>query len=160
MQIAIDRMPTIVNTMPLVFLLKKKPKPFNLYFHIVLKTEHGIVEKEKQMRLRKYIAGYVKAAGGGAPIVALAQHRLDILVGLQQSQSLADFVNALKLVSKIFARRKLEANDFVWGEEYEAFTVSHSQVDCVKKDIRRQTRLEKQASYTSSAAKHSGGKII
>ena len=39
MQIASDRIATIVNTMPLIFLKEKKLKLINLYFHIILQTE-------------------------------------------------------------------------------------------------------------------------
>jgi hypothetical protein len=145
MQIAIDRMTTIVNKMPLISLKENKLKLINLYFHIILQTEAELPDEEQQARFKKYLMGYIRAIGGVTPVIALAQNKVHILVGLEQTKGLAGFINELKLVSRIFARRRLKAQDFNWINHDEAFTVSLSQVDWVKRNIQRQTQLEKNA---------------
>ena len=150
MRVSTDQMTTIVNTTPQKYLQEKKPQKSQLYFHIILKMNGENIKNRVRALLKKYVTGYVKATGGDVMEINAAHDRLHILVGLEQTCALADFISELKLVSKTFARRRLSAKDFVWCEEYEAFTISLSQVDRVKSYIRRQSRFEIQESYASS----------
>lgn len=150
MQISIDQLTTIKSTLPLNFFSEISVRKINLYFHIVLKmNDKNIVEFFKPV-FKKYIAGFVKATGGSLEAITIVEDRLHILVGLQETESLAAFIGKLKIVSKTFARRRMKAENFSWLNEYEAFTVGRSQIDSVKSYIRRQNKVEKQESYNSS----------
>ncbi len=161
MQISIDQMTTIVSTAPLKFLLEKQRQKSDLYFHIVLQMSGEKISGEKRARFKKYIAGFMRATGGTLLAIAAANNRLYILVGLQQTRAPANFVSELKLVSKTFLRRRLGVKNFVWREEYEAFTVSLSQIEHIKSYIRRQTRLEKREDNFSHSWQSIGsGKVF
>lgn len=150
MQISIDQLTTIRSTMPPQFFSEISARKINLYFHIVLKLNDENISEFFKPVLKKYVAGFVKATGGSFEAIEIAENRMHILVGLSETQSLASFAGTLKIASKTFARRRLKAKNFVWLDEYEAFTVSLSQIEGVKSYIRRQSRIEKQESYRSS----------
>ena len=122
----------------------------NLYFHLVLKIDGTNLSDEQELSLKKYIAGFVRKTGGRLNAVSFVQDRVHLLVGLSQFCALGTFIRELKLVSATFAARKLGAENFVWQEKYEAFTVSLSQIERVRAYIRRQTLLDEQESYASS----------
>jgi putative transposase len=147
---SIEHLTTVVSTAPLSFFGKDESSALNLYFHLVLKIDGAILSDEHESDLKKYIAGFVRATNANIKAVGFAQDRVHLLVGLSQFCALGTFVRELKLVSATFARRKLELENFVWQERYEAFTVSLSQIDRVRGYIRRQKSLDEQESYASS----------
>lgn len=158
MQSSIDQFTTVFCPMPMSFIRKKIIKSpvknnqnsSDLYFHIVLKTDCKNISDLEREKIHKYIIGYIRATAAKVKIIGSVRERIHLLVGLPQSRALADFVRELKLVSKTFARRKLNAADFLWREEYDAFTVSSSQIKRVHGFIRRQVQLGKQEKYASS----------
>ena len=122
----------------------------NLYFHLVLRTDGAGFDFPRRKRLEKYIACFVRATGGEIVEMSFAPDRFHLLVGLSAFRALGSFVRELKLLSKTFARQKLETRDFAWREQHEAFTVGLTQIERVRSYIRRQTSLEMQESYAAS----------
>ncbi len=145
---SIDQLTTVISGAPIPFWEKTESAP--LYFHLVLRVDSEIFDDEREIQLKKYIAGFVRKTGGCVKTVSFAQNRVHLLVGLSQFCALGTFVRELKLVSATFAMRKLGAEDFEWREKYEAFTVSLSQIERVRSYISRQKWLDEQESYASS----------
>jgi REP element-mobilizing transposase RayT len=108
------------------------------------------LDDERSRLFKQYIASYVRTTGGSLKAAGCGQNKIYLLVGLNHTRSLADFVRDLKLVSRTYARRKLNAPGFFWQDEYEAFSVSLSQLERVRGYIGRQLKLESQESYASS----------
>ena len=147
---SIDQLTTVVSGAPMPFLRKFEPLSSSLYFHLVLRMDGADLSDEQELNLEKYVACFVRKAGGRISVVNFAQNRVHILVGLSQFCALGTFVRELKLISATFAKRRLGAENFVWREKYDAFTVSLSQIERVCSYIRRQQSLDKQESYASS----------
>jgi hypothetical protein len=147
---SIDQLTTVVSGAPMPFLQKIEPVSSSLYFHLVLPMAGGGLSDEQELNLKKYITCFVRRAGGSVTAVGFARNRVYILVGLSQFCALGTFVRELKLFSATFAQRRLGAENFAWGEKYDAFTVSLSQIERVSSYIRRQKQLDRQESYASS----------
>lgn len=147
---AIDQLTTVISGAPVLFVPKIEPVDSNLYFHMVLRMDGGGLSEEQQLSLKKYIACFVRRAGGNLRTVSFARNRVHLLVGLSQFCALGTFVRELKLVSATYAKRKLGAETFCWREKYDALTVSWSQIERVRAYIRRQELLDVQESYAAS----------
>ena len=145
-----DQLTTVVSGAPMPFLQKFEPVSSSLYFHFVLRTDGAVLSDEQASGLKKYITGFARRAGSRISTVSVAQNRVHILVGLSQFCALGTFVRELKLFSATFAKRKLDAENFVWREKYDAFTVSLSQIERVCSYIHRQKLLDRQESYAAS----------
>jgi len=156
---SIDHLTTVVSDAPAPFWQNAEPPSPNLYFHLVLRVEGGILTDEQETGLRKYIARFLHRTGGSLQIAGAAQDRLHLLVGLSQFCALGTFVRELKLVSAAFARRRLGAADFGWQEKYDALTVSLSQIERVASYIRRQKRLDTPESYAASWNRLASGEL-
>lgn len=158
MQVSMDQQSTIMFTMPLHFQSKNTGKlparkiktTLNLYFHIVLKFEDEIFPEVQDEKLEKYIVGYARAKGADVEAVGIVGNRLHLVIALPQTFALADFVREIKLVSSIFAKRRLGFGNFLWRTDYDAFTVSLSQIERICRYVRRQVNFQKQESYASS----------
>lgn len=159
MNSSINQLTTIIANMPLSYLKEIEPASSNLYFYLVLKFEDEIFDDRQELRLRNYLIGFVRAAGGSVKAVNFSQNRVHLLVGLSQFHALGTFVRELKLITKTFARRQLGAENFDWQAEYEAFTVSFSQIERVRSYVRRQNWLETEESYASSWQRVSPSKL-
>ena len=61
--------------------------------------------------------------------------KMFLLAGLNSTEAPADFVRRVKLVSQSWIRRETPNKDFSWQAECEAFTVSLSQCENVRRDI-------------------------
>lgn len=167
MQPYMNELTTVVSTMPFAFWQKravisnkKAALRSDLCFHIVLKFENAMFSELERSRFERYIVGFIGAAGATKETVGLSGGRVHLLIGLPQTYAPADFVRQFKLLSRTFARRKLNAENFVWQEEYDAFTVSSSEIEPVKSYIRRHIRLEKQETYASSWIRISKDKLF
>ena len=148
---------TVASTLPFVFWQKcaanlnnKAASRSDLCFHLVLRFENAMFSELERGQFEKYIVGFIRAAGATKETVGLNSGRVHLLIGLPQTSALVDFVREFKLLSRNFARRKLNAEYFAWQEEWDAFTISSSQIESVKNYIRRQVRLETPETYASS----------
>jgi hypothetical protein len=139
-----NQVTTVVDAMPRVFLPAAQTAAalsYNLYFHIILKTNNKSLSSEDRRRLEKYIVGLVRTKGNVKAVGTTAK-QLNLLIAVPQSCALGDFVSEVKLLSKNFVRRKLNGVNFEWREDYEAFTVSLSQISRVRANIWRQMQFE------------------
>ena len=124
---------TIVNS-------KIERRALNLYYHIVLKFElfEGEITESERLQIYKNLTGAARAAGGRVAAIGGADNHLHLLVGLEIGNALGDFVAVLKLLSAALSARKVNYRKLVWLDQYEAFTVSLSQRERVRKYIRCQ----------------------
>ena len=137
-----NQLTTVVDAMPHLFAPVAQPiSSYNLYFHIILKINNQSLSKDKRRQLEKYIVGFVRTKCDVKSIGTTAK-QLNLLLAMPQSRALADFVNEVKLLSKNFVRRKLNMEGFEWLEEFEAYTVSLSQISRVRSNIWRQMQFE------------------
>lgn len=158
MQASIDQQSTIIITMtrnfqpknPGIKQVKSAENTLDLYFHIVLKFDGEILSDDERRKLQKYIVGYIRAKGAAVESIGFIDERVHLLIALPQSRALSDFVREIKLVSGLFARRRLALREFFWRLEYEAFTISFSEIEKINRYIRRQVEFQKQESYASS----------
>jgi hypothetical protein len=71
MQISIDQMTTVINTMPLKVLQERILQKPNLYFQIVLQMEGTKINQDNLPRFKKYIVGYIQATDGNVQAIAV-----------------------------------------------------------------------------------------
>jgi hypothetical protein len=147
---SIDQLTTVASGAPMPFWEKNEPVSPNLYFHLVLRTDGEVLSDEQEIQLIRYIICFVRRKGGLMPSIGFAKNRVHLLVGLSQFCALGTFLRELKLVSAVYAKRKIGAGGFNWQEKHDAFTVSTSQIERVCGYIRRQKLLDEQESYASS----------
>lgn len=115
-------------------------KQLTLHYHLVLRVNADslVINDENRKEFYKCLIGCVQAAGGKAEAIGGANNLVHLLVALNTNHYLADFVRGVKLVSSVLAKRQMQAGGFAWQEEYEAFTVSLSQREPVRRYIMRQ----------------------
>src|SRR5207247_922161 len=87
--------------------------------------------------LHEYLGGTVRALSGVAETVGGVDDHVHLLVSLNTTHVVADFVRELKKSSSAWARDKHEAF-FVWQEGYAAFTVSWTHVSPIRRYISNQ----------------------
>lgn len=122
----------------------------NLRVHLIWSTK----DREKLIRdnfrddLYAYIGGIVRkrknvllAAGG-------VEDHLHLLVGIHQTQSIADLVRDVKSNSSVWIREtQSNLTGFAWQTKYGAFSVSQSSMDNVVEYIANQKDHHKHVSY-------------
>jgi putative transposase len=125
---------------------KTARRQLNLHYHLVLTLDKSLPAADETSRKEfyKYIVGCVQATGGKAEGIGGTQNKVHLLVGLNTNHHLADFVRSVKLVSSVLVKRQMKMSDFKWCEEYEAFTVSLSQRESVRRYIVRQEQHHNQ----------------
>jgi hypothetical protein len=140
MQISIDQLTTIVSTAALGDFEERKRRKTDLYFHIVLRMDGDLIEGEKLLLLKRYIAGYVRATGGAVQAIAAGGGRVEMLARLPVWRSPSDFISALKIAAGAFARRRAGAQNFRWRESYDIYTVGFSEIESIKIRLGRRRR--------------------
>ncbi len=113
----------------------------NLLYHIVFGTKgrYPFVTNELKPRLHEYLGGTVRGLGGIAFEINGMNDHVHLLVKIQPTKTVADFVRDLKANSSKWAR-ELTQGRFGWQKRYGAFTVSESQFEAVRKYIREQEK--------------------
>jgi REP element-mobilizing transposase RayT len=122
----------------------------NLKVHLVWSTNdrERLIREEFQSELYAYFGGILKkrkhlliAAGG-------IEDHVHLLVGLHQSQSIADCVRDLKSNSSRWIHdTQPKLAGFAWQKKYGAFSVSESSVEKVKRYIANQKTHHERVSY-------------
>lgn len=135
-----------------------------LNYYIVLKTaENFAVTSEIRRQIYKCLAGCASSADAEITAIGGAANQIHLLVSLNSASALADFVRKIKLFAETWAKRKLLVR-LVWQEEYDAFTVSPSQIERVAGYIRRQDtyfrRFGIQEDYASSWRRIASAKLF
>ena len=120
----------------------------SLNYHIVFSTRERqptIVESFR-LNLHEYLAGTILGLKGHCRAVDGTTDHVHLLVGLDATHRLADFVRELKKASSKWAHEKTSSH-FAWQEGYAAFTVSAPGIDEVKQYIANQEEHHRKRSF-------------
>ena len=119
--------------------------------HLVFSTKHRQpVLRDAAMRteLHAYLGGISKTLDCPPIIVGGVADHIHLLGRLARTISLADWVKELKRVSNLWLKgRGVEFASFEWQSGYGAFSVSHSNLDVVKRYIATQEEHHRQMSF-------------
>ena len=113
----------------------------NLLYHIIFSTKdrRPLITETHQPRLYDYIGGTIRKLGGISLELNGTEDHVHLLTKLRPDKALSDVLRDLKAnasgwMHDIFP----ELKDFSWQRGYGAFTVSHSNVEEVRRYIVRQ----------------------
>jgi putative transposase len=120
----------------------------HLLYHIVFATKERrrIIGREWEGELHSYLGGIVKNFEGVPIEINGIEDHVHILARLKAKYSISDFLKELKAGSSKWAKQHQSL--FSWQVRYGAFTVSGSQVDKVRKYIRRQREHHARQTFT------------
>ena len=120
----------------------------NLLYHIVYATKERapLITNTLKPRLHEYLGGIVNGLGCIPIEINGVSDHVHLLVKLRPTISVSDFLSKLKANSSGWAKRQTKGR-FAWQARYGAFTVSESQVDNVRLDIRNQERHHQKFSF-------------
>ncbi len=96
----------------------------SLYYHLVFSTEKRAPMISDLPRLRDYLAGVVLGLGGHCRAAGGMPDHVHLLVGLNATHTLADFMRELKKSSSTWMHGVTRQSAFAWQKGYAAFTVS------------------------------------
>ena len=120
----------------------------NLLYHIVYATKERtpFISDAFGPHLHRKLGGIVRGLKGiPIEINGVADH-VHLLVRIQPTISVSDFLCKLKAQSSGWAKRQLQGG-FAWQTRYAAFTVSESQVTRVRKYIQNQKEHHRTKSF-------------
>ncbi len=121
-----------------------------LHYHLVFSTKNRVpvIAPEIQPRLWEYLGGIVRDLGGTPLQIGGIEGHVHLLVTLRQEAALKDVLRELKSgSSKWFHDTFPDVREFWWQTGYGAFTVSHSNIDAVKKYIANQEEHHKKRNF-------------
>jgi REP element-mobilizing transposase RayT len=120
-------------------------KSLSLNYHIVFHLDKDcLIGEEWRKMFYKYLAGCLRALKCDLEAIGGADDHVHLLVNLNSTDTLADVVCRLKLLSQSWVRRNISCRNFSWREDYQAFTVSSSQRGRVKRYILNQKQHHRQ----------------
>lgn len=118
------------------------PSTFSsLSYHLVFGTKlrRPLLRPEVRPRVYEYLGGLIRSEGGSLTEVGGVADHVHLLLKLKPTHSVSDFVRVLKASSsKWINEERLTDERFAWQEGYSVFTVSQSQVEAVRRYLRRQ----------------------
>ncbi len=118
----------------------------NLLYHIVFSTKdrRPLITGDCQTRLYEYIGGTIRGLGGISLEINGTEDHLHLLAKLRPDKALSDVLRDLKANASGWMHDVFpEVKDFSWQRGYGAFTVSHSNVDEVRRYVVRQKEHHK-----------------
>jgi putative transposase len=120
----------------------------SLYYHAVYSTQNRepLIQSEWRSRLHEYLGGTANRLLGQILGVGGTIDHVHLLVELNATHCLADFMRELKKASSSWAR-ETAASGFAWQKGYAAFTVSASNVLATRTYIRNQEEHHRQRSF-------------
>ena len=114
-------------------------KPLSLQYHIVFHLDKDcVIDDEWRKPFYKYIAGCLRALKCDLEAIGGSGDHVHLLVSLNSTDTLADVVRRLKLLSQSWVRRNISCRNFSWREDFQAYTVSLSQSGRVRRYILNQ----------------------
>jgi putative transposase len=128
----------------------------SLYYHFVFATQERkpLIAAEWRSRLHEYLGGTVNRLGGQSLGVGGTTDHVLLLVELNATHCVADFMRELKKASSSWARETIEtAPVFAWQKGYAALTVSASNVRAVRAYIQNQEEHHRQRSFREELLK-------
>ena len=120
----------------------------NLLYHIVYGTKDRVpfITKELRPQLHRYIGGLVNGLHGTPLEIDGTADHVHVLARIKPVISVSEFLSKFKSNSSGWANRQTRGK-FKWQVKYGAFTVSHSQVDRVRRYIRNQEAHHSRISF-------------
>jgi REP element-mobilizing transposase RayT len=104
----------------------------SLHYHLIFSTERREPMISDFPRLRDYLAGVVLGLNGHCRAIGGMPEHVHLLVGLNATHALSDFVRELKKASSAWMHDVVGKRGFAWQRGYAAFTVSFSAVEEVR----------------------------
>ena len=121
----------------------------SLHYHIVFSTKdrEPSISIEWRDRLHEYLGGITRSLEGIPQAIGGVADHVHLLVGLNPSHRVADFVRDMKRASSLWIAESLKANQFKWQKGYAVFSVSASSREAVKDYISRQEDHHRKVSF-------------
>jgi len=121
----------------------------SLHYHLVFSTQNRekFLIEAIRVRMHEYLSGTVLGLKGHCRAVGGTADHVHLLVGLDATHVLSDFVRELKKASSKWAREQISSHRFAWQEGYAAFTVSASGAEDVRRYIANQERHHRERSF-------------
>jgi putative transposase len=122
----------------------------NLLYHIVFSTKdrRPLITPEYEVRLYDYIGGTLRRAGGISLELNGTEDHVHLLAKLRPDRALSDVLRDLKANATGWMHEVFpELKAFSWQRGYEAFTVSQSNVEDVRRYIARQKEHHQKVSF-------------
>jgi REP element-mobilizing transposase RayT len=121
----------------------------SLHYHLVFSTKgrEPMIAMAWRAKLHGYLRGIADGLAGQCEIVGGTDDHVHLLVRLNATHRLADFMRELKKASSIWVHGDMSRPEFVWQEGYAAFTVSASAVDEVRRYIENQEEHHRERSF-------------
>ncbi len=98
-------------------------------------------------RLHEYLGGTINGLHGVSQGVGGTDDHVHLLVGLNATHCLADFMRELKKSSSTWVHREVGIANFAWQEGYGAFTVSPPTREGVQKYIANQEEHHRKKTF-------------
>lgn len=120
----------------------------SLHYHIVFctKDRRPLIRPEWCSQLHEYIGGTIRGLGGIPQCVGGVEDHVHLLVGLEATHKIADFLRELKKATSLWAANE-SGERFAWQEGYAAFTVSWTHREALKKYISTQEEHHKDLDF-------------
>ncbi len=120
----------------------------SLHYHIVFSTKdrRPLIQPAWQSQLHEYVGGTIRGLGGIPQCVGGIEDHVHLLVGLNATHKLADFMRELKKATSPWAAKE-SGERFAWQEGYAAFTASWTHRDALKKYIVGQEEHHKKLDF-------------
>ena len=118
----------------------RTPTPIFLY-HIVFSTKdrRPLITPEYEARLHDYIGGTIRSIGGICLELNGTEDHIHLLAKLRPTRAVSDVLRDLKANASGWMHDVFPSlGNFSWQRGYGAFTVSHSNVESVRRYIARQ----------------------
>jgi len=122
----------------------------NLLYHIILSTKNRqpLISSEYETRLYDYIGGTIRRAGGISMGINGTEDHVHLLAKLRPDKALSDVLRDLKANATGWMHELFPSmSQFTWQRGYGAFTVSHSNVDEVRRYIAQQKHHHAKISF-------------
>jgi putative transposase len=121
----------------------------NLTYHIVFSTKYRKpwLTDDIRTELFDFLRGVIAKRDGKLLEIGGTEDHIHIVTSCSPKMALADFVRDLKAGSSKWMHEDKRHLDFEWQTGYGAFTVSHSQVDIVRKYAGNQQEHHRQLSF-------------
>ena len=122
----------------------------NLLYHIIFSTKDRrlLITEAHQSRLYDYIGGTIRKLGGISLELNGTEDHVHLLAKLRPDKAVSDILRDLKANASGWMHDVFpEVRDFSWQRGYGAFTVSHSNVDEVRRYIAHQKEHHQKTSF-------------
>ena len=112
----------------------------SLHYHLVFSTKdrRPLMDTRWRSQLHDYLGATVKGLHGYPQGIGGMADHVHLLVGLNATHCLADFMRELKKAATKWVQHEIRLPDFAWQEGYGAFTVSATSRSAVRKYISHQ----------------------